>query len=298
MKITAKTDTIRPRNEDGYETTKRGGFVLDGTSGLTKRKITPKGHDVSWMIKWWRKYLEMNLDKTEFTIHEMLKEGVSKFFREYNSYTNVRDLRKHELLSASVALARTNTRVIELKRTNDDGEEEIEKREINTFEVYVLGDAEVTIKLKNGNILTLTDKTIEYLEGDVLRLIKSSPNRKQYLTDTGFTEEEYELLKKNRELMNSPEGYYILNIDKNAVDNGMHKVMLLDTVDSCYIATDGIMPYFDRHSKSELLDSLRRYGVDSVIEEIRDIEKDYIEAGETRRIEEQDDITIIFMDFS
>ena len=64
MKIEFYTDTVKKSNEDIYGITRNGAFVIDGASALTDKNYTPSGNDVSWMVHWWKDYLEENLDNT------------------------------------------------------------------------------------------------------------------------------------------------------------------------------------------------------------------------------------------
>jgi len=276
MRIEFETDTKKQSNEDIYGLTKKGAFVLDGASALTYKNYTPSGNDVNWMVNWWKKYLEDNLDDTGFTIKEIIKKGIDNFNREYGKFVNIESLKDFEKLSAGIAVARKNQ---------------------DYLETYVLGDVEITLETKNGDCTHITDDFIKNLDSEVISMISKNNGRNSEIVFKGFTQEEMDILIRNRSMMNKPEGYYILSHEKEAVDKGVYKKVKIEEVERCLLATDGITPLSTRYTKKTLMENLRNKGVKEVIKELRKIEESDIHKKTIGRLKTHDDATLVYMDF-
>ena len=72
MRIEYHSDTVKKYNEDIYGLTKKSAFVLDGASALSSNSYTPDKNDVSWMVNWWKEYLNKNIDDTTYTKESIL----------------------------------------------------------------------------------------------------------------------------------------------------------------------------------------------------------------------------------
>lgn len=276
MRIEFETDTKKQSNEDICGLTKKGAFVLDGASALTYKNYTPSGNDVNWMVNWWKKYLEANLDDTRYTIQEIIKKGIDNFNIEYGKFVDIKTLKNFEKLSAGIAVARKNQ---------------------NYLETYVLGDVEITLETKNGDCIHITDDFIKNLDSEVISMISKNNRRNSEIVFKGFTQEEMDILIRNRSKMNKPGGYYILSHEKEAVDKGVYKKIKIEEVERCLLATDGITPLSTRYTKKTLLENLRSKGVKEIIKELRTIEESDIHKKTIGRLKTHDDATLVYMDF-
>jgi serine/threonine protein phosphatase PrpC len=276
MRIEFETDTKKQSNEDICGLTKKGAFVLDGASALTYKNYTPSGNDVNWMVNWWKKYLEANLDDTRYTIQEIIKKGIDNFNIEYGKFVNIESLKDFEKLSAGIAVARKNQ---------------------DYLEAYVLGDVEITLETKNGEYTHITDDFIKNLDSEVISMISKNNRRNSEIVFKGFTQEEMDILIRNRSKMNKPGGYYILSHEKEAVDKGVYKKIKIEEVERCLLATDGITPLSTRYTKKTLLENLRSKGVKEIIKELRTIEESDIHKKTIGRLKTHDDATLVYMDF-
>jgi len=276
MRIEFETDTKKQSNEDIYGLTNKGAFVLDGASALSYKNHTPSGNDVNWMVNWWKKYLENNLDNTSLSIQKILKKGIDFFNEEYGKFIDISTLKPHEKLSAGIAVVRRNR---------------------GYLETYVLGDVEVTLEDKSGDCTLVTDSFIKNLDDEVISLMKNNNIRKSEIVFKGFTQKEMDILIKNRSMMNKPGGYYILSHSKEAVDKGVYKKVKIEEIERCLLATDGIIPLSTRYTKKNLLENLRSKGVKEVIKELRTIEESDIHKKTIGRLKTHDDATLVYMDF-
>lgn len=276
MKIQYYTDSVKKSNEDIYGLTKKGAFVIDGASSLTEKNFTPDGNDVSWMVKWWRDYLDNNLDNTLFTIQQILKEGIKRFNREYGKYVDLNSLKPHEQLSAGIAILRKNG---------------------NLLESYVLGDVEISIENKTGECTIVTDTFLKGMDSEVIELMRRNHQRENQLVFKGFTEEELEILTRNRMTMNVKGGYFILGHSVDAVDMGIYKTFNINEVQKCLLSTDGIIPLDSKYSRKILLERIGINGVKEIIKELREIEKSDILRKKIGRLKTHDDATVVYLDF-
>ena len=276
MRIEFHTDTVKKSNEDIYGLTKRGAFVIDGASALTDRSFVPDGNDVSWMVQWWRDYLDGHLDDTSYSIKEILKEGVRKFNWEYGRYVDLDSLEAHEQLSAGIAILRKNGDILES---------------------FVLGDVEISVKSINGECSIVTDQALKGLDAEVIDLMRRNHQREKQVIFKGFTEQELDVLIRNRKKMNVPGGYYILGHSVEAIDMGIYRTFQADEIEKCLLSTDGIVPLNYKYTRSNLLERIRQSGVREVIRELRGMEESDREKRSIGRLKTHDDATLIYLDF-
>lgn len=277
MVIDFHTNTFKKNNEDIYGVTEKGAFVIDGASALIEKNFIENENDVSWMGKWWKKYLINNLDNTEITIREVLKRGIEAYNEEFSNFANVDDLKGYEKISASIGLT----------RRSDD-----------FLEIYVLGDVEISLIDDNNKCKTITDTAIEVLDNKVINMMKEGlGKREKNIMFKGFTKKELDLLKKNRNKMNTKDGYYILAHSIEAIDNGIEVKIPIEKVNKCLLATDGIKPLNLKYSRKKLIDLIRFKGVKEIISELREIENSIIKENKIGGLKSHDDVTMVYLDF-
>lgn len=277
MVIDFHTNTFKKNNEDIYGVTEKGAFVIDGASALIEKNFIENENDVSWMGKWWKKYLINNLDNTEITIREVLKRGIEAYNEEFSNFANVDDLKGYEKISASIGLT----------RRSDD-----------FLEIYVLGDVEISLIDDNNKCKTITDTAIEVLDNKVINMMKEGlGKREKNIVFKGFTKKELDLLKKNRNKMNTKDGYYILAHSIEAIDNGIEVKIPIEKVNKCLLATDGIKPLNLKYSRKKLIDLIRFKGVKEIISELREIENSIIKENKIGGLKSHDDVTMVYLDF-
>ncbi|MBB6447635.1 protein phosphatase 2C domain-containing protein [Bacillus benzoevorans] len=277
MKIDFYTDTVKKSNEDIYGITKSGAFVLDGASALTDKNYTSSGNDVTWMVNWWKEYLEKNLDNTDYSIQEILAEGIDHFNKGYGKFVDLSTLKAYEQLSAGIAIVRKNG---------------------DFLESYVLGDVEITIEGKDREFIVITDNSIKNLDNGVIQIMGRNKKRKDQYVFKEFTQEELDILRLNRSKMNDPRGYFILSHKKEAVDRGIYKTIPVESIERCLLATDGLGPLSYRYSKKSLLDRIREKGAQELIKELRNLEKSDIDKRNIGRLKTHDDATLVYLDLS
>jgi hypothetical protein len=277
MIIDAGTDTIKKENEDVYGVTRYGAFVIDGASALTEGSFSPAENDVVWLVKWWEHYLKANLDELEQPLHCIIEKGVIAYNEAFSIYRPVELLSQLERVSASIGIIRMRDKHLEC---------------------FVLGDVEISIKHKGGQLEILTDERIKHLDAQVIQLMNKNTDREKTCVFKGFTAEEWSLLKNNRKKMNTEDGYYILSHDVIAIKNAIYKVYPLENLESCLLSSDGISPLDRFYTRIQLMDEIKKTGVNRLFEQLRDLERNDKTKVILQRLKTHDDATAIFMEFN
>ncbi len=274
--IDSITNTYKMHNEDIYGNTENAYWVMDGALSLNKSNFTDGFNDVVWMVKWWQSYLKKHLDQLEKSIKTILEEGVSQLNKEFSKFVNIEELNKLDRASAGIAIVRVNN---------------------EKLESFVLGDVEINLKTEK-EIIKLVDGRVEALDNKVIDMIFNNPNRENECAFQGYTGEELELLRENRAKMNSEDGYYILEHDVNAIQNGIFKEHRLDQVKEILMMSDGFSSICNKYkqlSVEELLAKGKNDGMKSILEMIRKIEESDPKIETYRRLRRHDDATAVYI---
>lgn len=276
MKATGYTHSIKKANEDVYGVTDHGAFVLDGASALTANRFTSAENDVVWMVKWWYQYLLAHLDNTSQPLLCLLEEGVKAFNSAFSGYKSIEELSKLEQVSAGIAVVRLFEGVLEC---------------------FVLGDVEISLKHLDGTLEILTDEKIKLLDNQVIELMNQHQDREQACVFKDFTEEEWELLKRNRMTMNTAEGYAILSHDVGAISRGIYRRTPFNKIESCLLSTDGLAVLDGYYNRSRLMEEIKIRGIKDLIAELRTYEAEDNRKIRLRRLKTHDDATAVFLEF-
>jgi len=263
------THSVKPFNEDAYGLTDHGAFVLDGASGLDSEDQAA----VVAMVGWWQAYLMTHLDELDRSLQDILLKGIE----EFNTLANPGKKSKLEQVSSAIGIVR--------------------RREAG-LECFVLGDVEISIKYRSGEVKILTDRRIKDFDQEVIDVMQSDPDREEACVFKGFTRQEWELLKINRLKMNTEEGYYILSHDPQAVQRGVYALEARDEIDCCVIFSDGFSPLDQVYPRGDLMARMNQSGLKAVLEELRTHEKEDFYKRKMKRLKTHDDATAVLWRFS
>jgi|GEM_PF-641957 len=270
------TDTYKLHNEDVYGATDNSYWIMDGALSLNRTNYTDDFSDVVWMVKWWQNYLKKHLDQFEKTIKTILEEGVAQLNHDFSKFANIDDLNKLDRASAGIGIVRIN---------NDN------------LESFVLGDVEINLKTEK-EIITLVDQKVEELDNKVMEMIFNNPKREQEFAFKGYTVEELDVLRENRSKMNSEDGYYILEHDVNAIQNGIYREYRLDNIKEILMMSDGfssIHNKYDLLSVEDLLAKSKNEGMKPLLKMIRDVEESDPKIETYKRLRRHDDATAVYI---
>jgi serine/threonine protein phosphatase PrpC len=276
MKTTAFTHSIKSANEDIYGVTQHGAFIMDGASALVDSNYTSAENDVVWMVHWWHDYLKAHLDHLDLPLHNILEAGVHAFNEAFSTFKPVESLSSLEQVSSALAVV----------------------RKVNgRLECFVLGDAEISLKDKTGQVQVITDDSLKHLDAKVIAMMNGNDHRQNFCVFKDFTAEELALLRQHRMQMNTKGGYYILAHDPVAIQNGIYHAVPLDSLESCLLTTDGISPLDRFYQRDELIEAFRARGLEPLVEELRKHEKEDASKVKLQRLKTHDDATVVLIEF-
>jgi len=274
MKLDYFTNTYKQWNEDTYGMTKHAAFVIDGASALLKNNFTSLENDVVWFVQWWKNYLENSLENFDLKLSQIVEQGIHLCNDEFNNFTLIDQLSTLEKVSASIGIIRI-------------GEEKLE--------TFLLGDCEIRLLTYEDKVIKLVDDKIEKLDNEVKKLMASNKNRLNELVFKDFTQEELDLLRVNRQKMNSEGGYFILSHDTEAVNHAIAKEYHLKDIKNIIIQSDGLVMLDNFYSAEQLFTKMSN-GVEGCIKELREIEQKDELMSQFVRLKKHDDATAIFID--
>ncbi|MDA3846378.1 MAG: protein phosphatase 2C domain-containing protein [Vallitaleaceae bacterium] len=277
MTIDSITDTYKTHNEDIYGATEHSFWILDGALPLSHANYTDETSDVVWMVKWWNHYLSQNIEQLDKSIITILEEGISQLNIAFARYADISQLSKLDRASATIAIVRMSGEVLE---------------------TYVLGDSEIVIQTNDGHTQTIIDETIEELDLQVINMIFNNQERLKAITFSGYTDEELKVLRDNRMKMNSKGGYYILEHDIEAINNGIYKEYALSSILDILLMSDGYSAIYNKYRQltiKQLMDTCKNEGLEKVLGRIRKLEDDDVDFTKHKRLRIHDDATAILI---
>ncbi len=129
-------------------------------------------------------------------------------------------------------------------------------------------------------------------------MIFNNPKREQEFAFKGYTVEELDVLRENRSKMNSEDGYYILEHDVNAIQNGIYREYRLDNIKEILMMSDGfssIHNKYDLLSVEDLLAKSKNEGMKPLLKMIRDVEESDPKIETYKRLRRHDDATAVYI---
>lgn len=257
--------------EDSY------GWAIDGATGLNKTNLTGSKGDVYWFVNEWNNYLKDNiLDKSK-DIKEIVSTGVDFIGNKFDEVSSLKHPDKVDLPAASIAIIRINN---------------------NKVEYFLLGDCTLIIENSKGKSSIIKQTLLDRLDN----IAKAEMNKLMLNEGISFIEARQRinpLLIKHRLLKNTPEGYWTLGFDKNAVENSLYGYLDLEECKKALLMTDGFSAIFDNYKYIEadnLISIVEKQGLHQVYETIRLIENEDADAVKFPRFKKSDDSSaVIFL---
>ena len=212
MEIIARTRKSHYWNEDRFVLGKNYVMVIDGATPLLKSNSF---NEACWMVN----YLKKNLNKNTGSLHDRLfnlsKEAYLKM--------PVKIKESDYLPSAGISWV--------------EWDEEY-------FYASNLGDCEVVVKLKNGELIRLNGEALSKLDSIAVEKMQEIALEKglhikdarPYISD---------LLLKHRKLVNKPGGYSAFTLSDNPIINENSIKILKKEVEEIYLYSDGFAASFE-----------------------------------------------------
>ncbi len=264
----AITRPSRAVNEDGWIGVENQIWVLDGASGLTSTPVTDGATDAAWLVERARTIIE---GRNESGLVETLAEIVNDIESRLPSASRTR---AHELPSASlVAIALV-------------GDE---------LHVLTLGDCRLLLRPPGGEAQVIDDASVlDRLDGTAIELLSTTQRQSGAELDVA-REEIGDLLRRNRDLLNRPDGYLALAPGLDVTDVAQHRFPVMEGTRGLLVS-DGFYRLVDtfRHLDADgLVDSVGIVGADALLERLRAMEAEDPEGHRFPRLKRSDDATVV-----
>ena len=204
------------KNEDRIGFGKDFIFVIDGATGLRGVNIMGERSDAEWFSKRLAEELTKNLANDSLDIKTILRKSISVIREEYIEAFKLCGVQP-DYPSAGIVIFRERH---------------------GYLESYRLGDCLGIVKYNSGKILLMKEENLTKLDKYAIecqvRMAKSN----------GISVREArplinDILIKNRNKLNTPGGYWILDPSGAGIDHGEYKRFNLDLIDSISCSSDG-----------------------------------------------------------
>ncbi|SHI08926.1 protein phosphatase 2C domain-containing protein [Sporanaerobacter acetigenes] len=251
-------------------------WVLDGATGLNGRNIIASAEsDAQWYVKWWDSFLLNNLDNMENSIQDILKEGIGQIRNEFNAHIGNEEITNIDFPSSTISITRWKD---------------------NILEYFTLGDGTIAIR-KNCRTEVYRDNSIKILDDKVYERMKYLIDQKgQSLYEAKANA--MDMLIDHRLKKNNSDGYWILEFDEKAIDNGLYgRIEVKDEVE-IILTSDGFSAISDKYNRypvEKLIEEARIHGLGKIYKEIRDIEIEDSRGEKYPRFKIHDDSSAVYI---
>lgn len=169
-----------------------------------------------------------------------------------------------------------------------------------SFEVSNLGDCAILYSIDDGPIRSFGNSDVTALDQELLK--QYSELRRQGVEHKDAAKRLYPSILKNRTLMNKPDGYSILTPDASGVSD-LQVIRLKPSFSAkLVLMTDGLYRLVDHYhclTESQIFEqSFERDGLDSLMSELRAIERSDPDCTRYPRIKFADDASAIAISWS
>lgn len=264
-------------NEDICFVSSTCGWVIDGSSGLTKCKITNGESDAAWYVSEWQGYLKDNIEK-DASIEDILKKGVINIRNKYLQFEGASKATALEHPSASILIVRVRDK---------------------SLEYFCLGDCTLLYKLKNGKVIKISDDKVSKLDSKVIDEMVKVHNEKNIslISTRPYIDE---MLKENRLKKNSVDGYWILGMTEEALQHGLFGHADLEELSKACILSDGFSQYYDTfnlsNDYSEFIDEIGNESLQRLCNELRKNQEQDKDCNKYPRLKVKDDASIVYFE--
>lgn len=265
-------------NEDIFNITDRAAWVLDGATGLTNSNISGFKSDANWYVEKWNEYLSKNISKQE-PLKEIIRAGIKEIREEYSKFNGFYSLSGLAYPCAAISVVRLLSE--------------------NEIEYFVLGDC--TLLLKNDKEeLEIYDRKLEQLEDKIIEKIICEKN-KNNINLLDAKELCLEDIRNTRLLKNKKSGYWILELNEEAVNHALTGVISVNKSSRICMMSDGFSQYYDTlnivKNSNEFMTLLEENTIENLLADIRKVQESDNMCNKYPRLKKGDDSTIVYLEF-
>ncbi|MEF9990729.1 MAG: hypothetical protein RRZ84_02410 [Romboutsia sp.] len=260
-------------NEDVIGITPFGAWVLDGATGLNKKNLVSKESDAKWYVNWWDEYLYKNISSDK-SLKVILGEGIELVTKVYKDKLNNVDIEKLDMPSSSICIIKYHEKYIEY---------------------LILGDCSLFIKNREVNVIK--DARICKFDDSVFEKMNSLEGLENMSFDD-IKSSVMDLIISNRLKRNTPDGYWILEFDKNAIENSIYGYIEIENDTKIMITSDGLSSIANRYDifeEIELIDLAEKFGIQYIYDKLRKFETEDYKTIKFPRFKVKDDSSCIYL---
>ncbi len=268
--------TICDNNEDAFGVVQNCAWVLDGSTGLSGRRLVADctDSDAAWYAKRFSDYLRKALHDPAQTLTQIFAEGVREVWQEFESLANDRILQDDVPCTLGTAV-----RVSE-----------------NTFEFINIGDCPLLVRFRDGSVLQYRDDSLPNLDAESLKFAVSLA-KKHNLSLRECDELLKPRLKEVRRLAGQENGYVALSNRPECISRAPHGSFPLNSVLDFCILSDGFEQFyslFQLCTKEEFMDLAATREHSELFEILKQAQENDPTRNNFPRFKLSDDATLIY----
>jgi hypothetical protein len=264
--------------EDIAHITNRAFWVLDGATPTSTPLVDPQS-DARWFVHTWNAFLLKEIPNGNKSLKTIVFEGIQWIKQQYEALVFPFDPANYPSCSLVIGRVLSN----------------------QELEIYSLGDCSFYIK-KGEHLLSIGAKDdirlFEKRSLDALKKVRTSQPDLPLKDAVSFISP---IFKENRTYKNKSNGYSIISDDMEAVGQGIHHIIPIDSSTELLLGSDGFFAIIDLYqafSPNELFHFLQDHPLDDVYTQLRQIEDQDPEAYLFPRFKKGDDASAIYINFN
>lgn len=275
--ITKRGSNIKP-NEDKITVLENAMWVLDGATGITGSRISNRETDALWYVEEWDKYLRENIYKSK-ELKEIFKEGLLYVKSKYIKFKGFENLEHVDYPCAAITLVR----ILD-----------------NKLEYYVLGDCSLLYSSGNGKSIEIVNKGLIKLEEIILTEMKKVAIERN-ISMLEARKECSEVVKNIRKLKNTDEGYWILELNEEAIAKGLYGSLEMKEGANLALLSDGFSQYYDTFNLAkdyrEFLSIVSRSKIEELYNNLYKAQEEDSLCNKYSRLKKRDDTSLVYIKF-
>ena len=267
-------------NEDSIGYSSNFIFVIDGASSLQKEKITTKNSDAEYFSHHLCNGLMENLGDTSRDIKTIILSILENIKKDY-------DKQKENSLASTIIPPSASVSIFRINQ--------------NQLEYFGLGDCTAVIKKNSQEVIVLHDDTVAKLDNIVIQqMIKISSEHNISIREARKWVDE--LLINNRLKMNTPEGYW--TVDLSGVGVMFHATTCLFPACDIYniaVMSDGFADIVNSYgiygNFEELNNAVETKELNHIVRSLFDLQDSDYDFSKYPRLKFRDDTSIVWAKF-
>ena len=207
-----------------------------------------------------------------------MKSAIREVKESYITYDEYENLDEVDYPCAAIALVRFNSKELEY---------------------YVMGDCTLIYKEKDDNAVEIVDKRIIELEEKILdSMVKVSREKEVSILEARkYCDNEVLDVRKMKNRIN---GYWILELNEEAIDNGLYGKIYISKEVSISLTSDGFSQYYDTFNLakgySDFIDIVKETNIDDLYNNLYLSQEEDSQCNNYPRLKKRDDSSIIYFE--